>query len=98
VKRFVLTRSAERDLDKIKSYLAGKAGPTVTRRVMKEIRTALNLLGSQSGVGHVREYLTSRPVKFWPVYSYLIVYDPETKPVKVIRVLHGMRDIEEILN
>ena len=39
-----------------------------------------------------------RPVKFWPVYSYLIVYDPETKPVQVIRVLHGMRDVEEILN
>jgi toxin ParE1/3/4 len=98
VKRFVLTRSAELDLDQIKSYLVGKAGPTITRRVMKEIRTALNLLGSQPGAGHVREDLTSRPVKFWPVYSYLVVYDPESKPVKVIRVLHGMRDIEETLN
>jgi antitoxin ParD1/3/4/toxin ParE1/3/4 len=37
-------------------------------------------------------------VKFWPVYSYLIVYDPEAKPVQVIRVLHGLRDVEEILN
>jgi plasmid stabilization system protein ParE len=45
VRRFVLTRSAERDLDKIKSYLIGKTGPTITRRVMKEIRTALNLIG-----------------------------------------------------
>lgn len=98
MKRCVLTKSAERDLDKIKSYLAEKAGPTITRRVMKEIRTALNLVGSQPGAGHLREDLTSRPVKFWPVYSYLIVYDPKTKPVKIIRVLHGMRDIEEILN
>jgi toxin ParE1/3/4 len=98
VKRFVLTTPAERDLDKIKDYLARKAGPTIARRVMKEIQTPLNLLGSQPGVGHVRQDLTSRPVKFWPVYSYLIVYDPDTKPVKIIRVLHGMRDIEEILN
>ena len=37
-------------------------------------------------------------MKFWPVYSYLIVYNPETKPVQIIRVLHGMRDVEEILN
>ena len=65
---------------------------------MKEIRSALNLLGSQPGAGHLREDLTRRPVKFWPVYSYLIGYDPETKPVRIIRVLHGMRDIEEILN
>ena len=56
------------------------------------------LLGNEPGAGHVREDLTSRPVKFWPVYSYLIVYDPEAKPVQVIRVLHGMRDVEEILN
>ena len=81
MKRFVLTKSAERDPDRIKSYLVGKTGPTITRRVMKEIRSALNLLGSQPGAGHLREDLTRRPVKFWSVYSYLIVYDPETKPV-----------------
>ena len=96
--RFVLTRRAERDLDQLKNYLAGKASPMIARRVMKDIRSALHLLGSQPGAGHVREDLTSQSVKFWPVYSYLIVYDPETKPVKIIRVLHGMRDIEEILN
>jgi len=54
-------------------------------------------LGSQPEVGHVREDLTSRPVKVWPIYSYLIVYDPETKPVEIVRVLHGMRDLEGIL-
>jgi len=58
----------------------------------------LKLLGKQPGVGHVREDLPGRPVKFWPVYSYLIVYDPETEPIQILRVLHGMRDVEEILN
>jgi toxin ParE1/3/4 len=96
MKRFVLTRPAERDLDHIKSYLVEKAGPIVARRVMKDIRSALNLLGGQPGIGHVREDLTNRPVKFWPIYSYLIVYDPETKPVEIVRVVHGMRDLEEL--
>ena len=37
------------------------------------------VLAAQSrGIGHTREDLTSRPVKFWSVYSYLVVYDPET--------------------
>jgi len=97
MKRFVLTRPAERDLYQIKSYLVEKAGPTIARRVMKEIRSALYFLGSQPETGHVRDDLTSRPVKFWPIYSYLIVYDPETKPVEIVRVLHGMRDLEGIL-
>ena len=80
MKRFALAKPAERDLDQIKSYLLGKAAPIITRRVMREIRSALDLLGSEPGARHVREDLTSRPVKFWSVYSYLIVYDPEARP------------------
>jgi len=98
MKHFVVTRLAERDLDQIKSYLVEKAGPRITRRVFQEIRDALKLLGCNPGIGHAREELTDRPVKFWPVYSYLIVYDPETNPVQILRVLHGMRDVEGILN
>lgn len=96
--RFLLTRPAERDLDQIKNYLLQDAGPRIGRRVMKEIRDALDLLGRQPGVGHTRQDLTLRPLRFWPVYSYLIVYDPEPRPVHVIRVLHGKRDIEAIIN
>jgi len=84
--RFVLTGPAERDLDQIKNFLS------------EDIRAALKLRGNKPGVGHLREDLTVRPVKFWPIYSYLIVYDPETKPVQILRVLHGMRGVEEILS
>ena len=98
MKRFVLTRPAERDLEQIKIFLVRKAGPVIARRVLKHIRHALSLLGNQPGAGHVREDLTIRPLKFWPVYSYLIVYDPGSTPVQVIRVLHGMRDLEELLH
>ncbi len=98
MKRFVLTRPAERDLDLIKTYLLERAGATVTRRVMKEIRGGLILLGSEPGVGHAQEDLTDRPLKFWAIYSYLIVYSPETKPVQIVRILHGKRDVEDILN
>ena len=96
--RFVLTEPARRDLDQIKSFLLEEAGPTIARRVLKDIRAALKLLGKEPGAGHVREDLTSRPVKFWPIYSYLIIYDPKTRPIQILRILHGMRDVEEILN
>ena len=79
MKRFVLTPSSERDLDHIKEYLGQKAGPTIARRVLKDIRHGLVPLGSEPGVGHVREDLTDRPLKFWPVYSYVIFYDHGTK-------------------
>jgi antitoxin ParD1/3/4/toxin ParE1/3/4 len=58
MKTFALTRAAERDLDQIKDFLVEKAGPTITRRVLKEIRQTMTLIGANPGVGHVREDLT----------------------------------------
>jgi plasmid stabilization system protein ParE len=44
-----------------------------------------------------RQDLTADAVKFWSVFSYLIVYDPARRPVEIVRVLHGRRDIGRIL-
>lgn len=98
MKRFVLSRDAERDLDQIKQYLVAEAGVRVARRVIREIRSGCALVAADPGVGHSRQDLSDRPLRFWPVYSYLIVYDSETKPVRIVRVLHGMRNVEDILN
>jgi plasmid stabilization system protein ParE len=38
MKRFVLARPAERDLDAIKTYLNERAGPEIARRVMRDIK------------------------------------------------------------
>ena len=48
-------------------------------------------------MGHTRADLTVRPVKFWSIYSYLVVYDPASTPLTVVAVLHGARDVENIL-
>lgn len=48
-------------------------------------------------MGHTREDLTARPLKFWGVYSYLIVYDPASSPLSVVAILRGARDVENIL-
>jgi plasmid stabilization system protein ParE len=45
----------------------------------------------------VREDLTDRPLKFWSVYSYLVAYDPAGAPVTIGAVLHGARDVAQIL-
>jgi plasmid stabilization system protein ParE len=49
------------------------------------------------GAGHRRGDLTSAEVKFFAVYSYLIVYRPGSKPLQVVSILHGNRDVERIL-
>ena len=42
--------------------------------------------------------LTDRPLKFWSVYSYLVVYDPASRPLTIVAVLHGARAVELLLN
>lgn len=41
--------------------------------------------------------LASESLRFWPVYSYLIIYRPNSEPIEVVRVLHGARDISAIM-
>lgn len=41
--------------------------------------------------------LTSVEVRFFPVYSYLIVYRPEAKPLQIVAMLHGSRELEALL-
>ena len=61
------------------------------------IRDKIVLLASAPGIGHWRPDLTSVDVRFFPVYSYLIVYRPGSKPLQVVSILHGARDVQRIL-
>jgi len=44
-------------------------------------------------MGHTRADLTERPMRFWPVHSWLVVYKPESHPLLILRVISGWRDV-----
>jgi len=66
-------------------------------RVEAVIKEQIVFLARNPGAGHWRRDLTNEAVRFFPVYSYLIVYRPETKPLQVVAILHGRRDVDGIL-
>ena len=94
MKRYRLSPEAQGDLTDIKQYLMREGGARLARRVIAEIRHGLQFLAANPGAGHSRDDLTDEPVKFWPVFSYLIVYDADMKTLGVARVLHGSQDLE----
>jgi plasmid stabilization system protein ParE len=96
MKAFVLTPLAARDLDEIWSYLA-EDSRAAAERVLDALQKAMRDLARRPRIGHVREELADRRHRFFLVYSYLIVYRPETEPLQVIRVLHASRDIQSLL-
>jgi plasmid stabilization system protein ParE len=97
VKSFVFTPLAARDLNEIWDYLAGD-NIKAADRVLDALEKALHGLAKNPGKGHWRDDLADRRHRFFLVYSYLIVYRPETKPMQVIRVLHASRDIQALLD
>ncbi len=94
--RYVLAPEAALDLVQIWRYLKKHSSVAVADRV-ESVIDKIVFLARTPGAGHWSENLTDEAVKFFPVYSYLIVYRPETKPLQVVSILHGHRNVERIL-
>jgi plasmid stabilization system protein ParE len=93
------TPEAAADLFEIWTYIA-RDSIDAADRVESSIYDACIFLAQAPLSGQVRKQFTARPVRFWTVQqfqNYLIVYRPETRPLKIIRILHGRRDVRRIL-
>lgn len=89
--RYRLHEEAQEDLDQIWLYLAEKASPATATRIEDEFFQTFALLTTQPGMGFQRPNLTSRPLRFWVMRDYLIVYAPEQDPLLIVAVIHGRR-------
>jgi plasmid stabilization system protein ParE len=95
--RYVLAPQAAHDLVEIWRYIKKQGTLETADRIESAIRDRIVFLSRRSATGHSRRDLTSEPVKFFSVYSYLIVYRPDTKPLQVVAILHGHRDVKKVL-
>jgi antitoxin ParD1/3/4/toxin ParE1/3/4 len=93
---FRLSPQAFRDIDEIWEFIA-EDNLDAADNVRNEIFAACEKLADMPEMGHIREYLADEPLRFWRVYSYLIIYRPESRPLEIVRVLHGARDISALL-
>ena len=96
-RRYVLAPDAALDLVQIWRYLKNNASLQMADRVESAIRQKIVYLAGRPGSGHWRKDLTDEPVKFFPIYSYLIVYRPNTNALQFVAILHGRRDVGEVL-
>jgi plasmid stabilization system protein ParE len=95
--RFVLTEQAHQDLEHIARYIQSESGPAAAEYVVEKLSESFAFLVEQPVAGHVREDLTRDPqARFWPVFSYLVVYAYDARPLVIAGILHGARDPAEI--
>jgi len=96
---FRLTPRALNDLDEFWNYTA-EDNVDAANRVESAIFAACSSLARHPLLGSRRAEITPLPVRFWTVTrfpNYIVVYRPDTKPLQVMAVLHGKRDIKAII-
>ncbi len=99
MRKYRFTPQAADDLFDIWKFIA-RDNPEAANRVEEAIYLACEFLVASPLAGRVREDLTTLPVRFWLVQPYanlFIVYDPEKKPLQIIRILHAARNLPSIL-
>ncbi len=97
--RYYFTPEASADLFEIWSYVADD-DPKAADRVEDAIHAACGLLADSPLIGSIRKELTDLPLRFWvvrPFRNYWIVYDPDVKPLQIIRILHAAREVPRLL-
>jgi plasmid stabilization system protein ParE len=94
--RYDLIKEVQMDLFEIWRRIA-EDSIELAERVEGEFYDRFASLGEMPGQGHTRKDLTKRPFLFFPLYSYLIVYRGDLKPIRIVAVLRGARNVKRIL-
>jgi plasmid stabilization system protein ParE len=96
---FQLTPQATEDLDAI-WWIIAEQSRDAAERVEIEILATCHRLARHPRMGTKRQDITMLPVRFWTITkfpNYVIVYRPESVPLRVVAILHGKRDLKEVL-
>ena len=92
------TRDALADLTRAVAWIA-REDPTAADRLRLAANRAAQSIGAHPRIGAVHLELAPERFRFlvlrtWP---YLIVYEPDTQPPRILRVVHGAQDLAVLL-
>jgi len=94
---YVLSPAAEQDIEELITYIATE-NTQAAYDFVDALYDSFEKLAEHPFMGHVREDLTEYPVRFWTFkWHYLVVYNP-TKPLEIVRVLSGFRDVSNLIH
>lgn len=93
---YVLSPDVLQDLQVIWDFIA-LDNVVAADKLEDEFFEAFEMLAKHPSMGHARSDLTERDVRFWPVAQYLIVYRSLPAPLQIVAVLHGARDVTEVI-
>jgi len=93
-----LAPRARRDLLAAVQWIA-KDNPAAARALRDAVAEAARRIGEYPEIGRLRPDIADAPYRFVTLtgFPYVIVYNSERQPPLILRVLHGARDLPELL-
>jgi plasmid stabilization system protein ParE len=95
--QYILAPLADADISDILLYVLKQSGLAAADRLEEEFHEAMQRIAEAPGTGHSRIDIAGETFRFVTLHKYVIGYLPNTRPVEIARVLHGARDIADIL-
>jgi len=100
--RLVVRPLAEADTDAAADYLAGEGGMDLALRFLDAVERAYGRLVEYPRIGaEVHAFASRLPgLRFWPVPTFerfLVFYRVLSDAVEIVGVVHGSRDLAELL-
>ncbi|MFG0285883.1 MAG: type II toxin-antitoxin system RelE/ParE family toxin [Phycisphaerales bacterium JB039] len=81
----------------ILEYIEGESGLAAADSVLDDFEKAFDLLASSPRAGRIRTEAAGDNIRWWLVHRYVVLYDSTTEPLRIIRILHGARDLDSLL-
>lgn len=93
-----LAEPARRDAAAAGRWIA-RNNPAAAQAFRSAIVAAARRIGSFPNIGTERFDLAPPPARFLPVqgFPYLIIYDADRTPPLILRIIHGARDLPNVL-
>lgn len=94
--QYILTETASSELDEILSWIADHDGKGRALHVYGKFEDAFKHLASHPQTGTTRPNLTGEHLRWWPVFKWIVIYDPNL-PISILRILYGGRNIDSLI-
>ena len=96
--RAALSPAAERDVVEIVEWIASE-NPVAARGFRAALDRLADTIGEHPNGGALKPHLASPPIRFFPLrgYPYVAVCTPDRHPPLIVRVLHGARNLPQVL-
>jgi toxin ParE1/3/4 len=94
--------AADRDLDDQASFLATEANLDTALRFYDAASTTFGNIATMPGIGERWQSINPRlaELRVWRIAGFekhLVFYRPTADGIEIVRVLHGARDIDSVL-